>query len=529
MHMPLGGGDGSSGPAWDRTGKGGTMSSERSSGRVSGAIIAVVGALLLGGSSARGVTLYVDDDAPLGGDGLTWDTAYHFLQDALARAGHGSGVNEIHVGQGVYKPDQDEAGNVTPGDREATFQLIDGVALMGAYAGFGTPDPEQRDYVLYETILSGDLAGNDVPDFQNNDENSYNVVTGHDVIATAVIDGCFITGGNADGSGDQRFGAGIHANYGSPTIRKCVISANIAESYGGGIRCFFGSTQVIDSTISGNVSGAHGGGVYFVGAGMPLLSGCVLTSNTGAYGGGVYIGDCEATVSRCVIAENAAQDGGGVECNSPTLVVSCLIQGNSAEQLGGGIKCSEGTEVVNCTVVGNATAGEGGGIRCQYATPIVNCVVWGNEPQQVTGPAVVTYSDVQGGMAGQGNIDADPLFVDSDNGDCHLLPGSPCIDAADNTAVPDGVTTDLDGNPRFVDDPDTEDTGYGTPPIVDMGAYEYQPSECPADFNGDGIVNTADLLHLLGCWGTDCGDVNGDGTTNTADLLALLAAWGECA
>ncbi|MDY7109092.1 MAG: hypothetical protein SYC29_10705 [Planctomycetota bacterium] len=52
--------------------------------------------------------------------------------------------------------------------------------------------------------------------------------------------------------------------------------------------------------------------------------------------------------------------------------------------------------------------------------------------------------------------------------------------------------------------------------------------ECPADFDGDGDVDTADLLHLLGCWGDGCGDVDGDGDTDTADLLALLGAWGQC-
>ncbi|MDY7107187.1 MAG: hypothetical protein SYC29_00985 [Planctomycetota bacterium] len=60
-------------------------------------------------------------------------------------------------------------------------------------------------------------------------------------------------------------------------------------------------------------------------------------------------------------------------------------------------------------------------------------------------------------------------------------------------------------------------------------AYIFSTSNsCPADFDGNGVVNTADLLHLLGCWATGCGDVNGDGTTNTADLLELLGAWGEC-
>ena len=51
---------------------------------------------------------------------------------------------------------------------------------------------------------------------------------------------------------------------------------------------------------------------------------------------------------------------------------------------------------------------------------------------------------------------------------------------------------------------------------------------CPADFDGDGDVDTTDLLFLLGAWGTPDGDVDGDGDTDTADLLALLAAWGEC-
>jgi hypothetical protein len=53
-------------------------------------------------------------------------------------------------------------------------------------------------------------------------------------------------------------------------------------------------------------------------------------------------------------------------------------------------------------------------------------------------------------------------------------------------------------------------------------------SECPADFDGDGDVDTADLLFLLAAWGTADGDVDGDGDTDTADLLALLAAWGQC-
>jgi hypothetical protein len=127
--------------------------------------------------------------------------------------------------------------------------------------------------------------------------------------------------------------------------------------------------------------------------------------------------------------------------------------------------------------------------------------------------------------------------VNAAGGDLHISAGSPCIDAANNSAPGlAGITTDLDGNPRFVNDPATADTGMGTPPIVDMGAFEYQPP-CPADCAPppDGSVNVTDLLALLAQWGASGGggcDIapppGGDGVVNVSDLLALLAAWGLC-
>ena len=64
------------------------------------------------------------------------------------------------------------------------------------------------------------------------------------------------------------------------------------------------------------------------------------------------------------------------------------------------------------------------------------------------------------------------MFVDEAGGDLHLQPGSPCIDAGDNSA-PALPTTDIDEDDRKIDDPTVPDTGNGTPPIVDMGADEY--------------------------------------------------------
>ena len=112
--------------------------------------------------------------------------------------------------------------------------------------------------------------------------------------------------------------------------------------------------------------------------------------------------------------------------------------------------------------------------------------------------------------------------------------GSPCIDAADNTAVPQGTTTDLDGNPRLVDDPCAEDTGFGDPPIVDMGPYEFQASSGPVgDLDGDCTIGITDLLILLAAW-RPCpdppdpcpADLDDDGTVGILDLLILLSNWG---
>jgi hypothetical protein len=56
---------------------------------------------------------------------------------------------------------------------------------------------------------------------------------------------------------------------------------------------------------------------------------------------------------------------------------------------------------------------------------------------------------------------------------------------------------------------------------------------CPADFNGDGFVNAADLSILLGNWGpwqptSPDTDFNNDNVTDAADLAVLLGGWGEC-
>jgi hypothetical protein len=96
---------------------------------------------------------------------------------------------------------------------------------------------------------------------------------------------------------------------------------------------------------------------------------------------------------------------------------------------------------------------------------LYSCVQWLLEP--IPGEDPPNPDDFPG------SHDSDPLFLDLPGRDLHLGPGSPCIDAGDNTCFPPEILTDLDGLARFFDDPETPDTGNGTPPIADMGAYEF--------------------------------------------------------
>jgi hypothetical protein len=97
-------------------------------------------AKLAAGKGNGGSVLRVDDDAPPGGDGASWATAYAYLQDALAVAADpGNGITEIRVAAGRYLPDRSERNPDGTGERGAAFELVDGVILLGGFAGLGGP------------------------------------------------------------------------------------------------------------------------------------------------------------------------------------------------------------------------------------------------------------------------------------------------------------------------------------------------------------------------------------------------------
>jgi len=141
--------------------------------------MAAAGSAGFGANTAHGsgAILYVDASAPGGGDGRSWQGAFSFLTDALADADADLAVVEIHIAQGRYVPDQSHAVPGGTGDRAASFEVRSGLALIGGFAGIGSGDPNAWDPELYESVLNGDLAGNDDPQTGlGRDENAWTVV-----------------------------------------------------------------------------------------------------------------------------------------------------------------------------------------------------------------------------------------------------------------------------------------------------------------------------------------------------------------
>jgi predicted outer membrane repeat protein len=277
----------------------------------------------------------------------------------------------------------------------------------------------------------------------------------------------------------------------NPTISNCRLAHNSGEHLAGAIYCRDSSSTISNCTIWRNSSGELGGGIYCGWGGSPKITNCTITSNSsGDRGGGFACWQSSPIITGCTISDNTAVGkGGAVYCEEthPT-INSSTITGNSAYLYGGGIYCDYHTEptIMNCTITENWADYAGGGIYCNdRRLTITNGILWDNFPDQMYAiadnyPSAV-YSNIQDSWAGQGNIDADPRFVEAGywdmngvwvEGDYHLLEDSPCVDAGDPNYVPGPNETDLDGNPRVIGG------------RIDIGAYEYiQPILAEVDIN----------------------------------------------
>jgi hypothetical protein len=265
-------------------------------------------------------------------------------------------------------------------------------------------------------------------------------------------------------------GGGVYMSAGAPLIENTVVSGNTSlAGWAGGIFIGEASPTISASLIIDNLAGTDGGGLIIWGASQPALIATAIAKNTARGGGGIKLGSASALrVYDSRIDGNTADQSAGVWVQDSTLAMTnTFVVDNRA--LAGGPGAMDfwrsSSRLVNVTIAGNSATEGPGGIAFTTDQPdgslvILNSILAlnGNDDLSCSGGTCsVTYSDVQEGISGSGNLSADPKFVDQPNGDYHLKSVSPAIDAGTSDGAP---ATDFEGDPR--------PTG-----AVDMGADEF--------------------------------------------------------
>lgn len=353
--------------------------------------------------------IYVNQEKPPGGSGVSWTEAISSLTEAIDLAKPG---DQIWVAKGIYKPSVD--------DQKVSFVLKTGVEIYGGFIGEET-SLDQRDWKGYPTILSGDLLDNDNGEINSYDpsrqDNSYHVVVSSSTDESAILDGFIIESGNANGGGlgylgagiylvksdaqilrctiqknTALFGAGIYNTKGNASFDECVFTNNWAEFLGGGLYNYFGVIRVANTNFSEN-SAYTGGAVFNIldfynsrfincsminnyainaGGGManqyssPHLQSCSIIYNEAESGGGIYNYSSSPLIEDSFIENNTAAYGGGMNNYQGIYgqVIRTTISNNYASFGGGGLYNNQGgnLRLEDCTINNNEADIFGGGV-----------------------------------------------------------------------------------------------------------------------------------------------------------------------
>lgn len=460
---------------------------------------------------------YVRHDAPDGGDGLSWSTAYNAIEDGLANAvaeddiwvtsGNYQISNTIEIPENIslYGGFSGEELLLSERNIDAYHSIIDGndsllcVQNHGLIDGFhithgnsGVGGIENRGTVryceLYENIgafysgiymLSGLVTNCNIRGFSDVNMSSG---TGVGLEGGVLQDSVISNHKGAQGGGVKNYSGTvqrceIYENYDMSSVSggnfyeeggggifnlaglvsHCRVYQNMTSASGGGINNISGTVEFCE--VFQNSAVHRAGGIYFDYSGEygeGYVRNCEIYDNESLYSSGGF--DCRGVAENCRIFANSTAGFGGGVLVSGTLI-NCLIYDNEADAGGGIYNCGR---VRNCTVANNS-ADIGGGMYC-YGE-ITNSIIWHNFPDEIykaSNDDLVTYTCSSSLINGNGNISADPMFVNISGErltwDFHLLADSPCIDAGSLVNMPE---IDLEGISRPV--------GSGN----DMGAFEY--------------------------------------------------------
>lgn len=515
-------------------------------------------------SPALGVTIHRVDGSLTGPgpqDGTSWATAFRSLNSALNRT---AAYDEIWVARGTYRPGTISTDTFELREGGSPERHNDNILIFGGFLGVNHPTlpggetlRTQRDFVKNVTVLSGDIVGT------TNDVQTVLKI----LVPYAEVNGFTITGGVGTN------GAGLKIEHMSnPTLVNCrfvdngVVAENENQEHDtqGGAISFQGVSQAVieDCVFEGNRAGA-GAAIWLPGfsseIGRPTIRRCRFVNNYAArwgaaidnrYQSEIIVQDCFFENNRADVGFQATEDhhrGGGAfySINGRAKLINCVFFGNRSAQNGGAVSIEGGgvqLTMINCTFSGNTAGWIGGGFYQHEGDSILtNCVFWDNSDFDGTSNAQsqirindqsqnltysVTYSCIMDDTpgdgnipygAGSGNIDDEPLFLNSFRGNLHLQQDSPCIDAGNNAAVT--VADDIDGRPRKI------------PTVVDMGAHEFdsQFTDCDSngilddieisesgslDCNGNGILDRCEVPEPG--TGLDC---NGNGVPDSCDIF----------
>ncbi len=494
--------------------------------------------------TATGSRLHVNASASGGGDGQAWESSIKSLQGALEVAEFFPGqIAEIWVATGTYVPTRRLEEN---DPRSETFQMIEGVSLFGGFAG-DEASIDERDIQANPTSLSGDLKGDDGPDFARFDENALIVVYAHfgnPYKTETWLDGFTVTSSNGV--------AGGFFSTATPHIIDCIFTTNY-QGNGATVRAslilencqFFDNTsrglRVEDTFTSPLISDCwfegNGGGLWFQ-AQDGLVTDCVFINNdTGTNGGGCRFETTNASLVKCIIVGNSSDDaGGGVWFSSSTGMISnCFIAGNVSNDEGGGVTLANAgdagiancvisgnacltddaggisveknglSRVVNCVIFGNESLGSVSGVFARFDDVVVdidNCVIWGNtagagpgEATELGGAGIfdINYTIVEdwtGDFGGVGNSGSDPLFVDPDGSDD--IPGT---DDDDLRLQPGSPAIDAGNNDALpADTADLDGDGFTLEELpIDLDGAQRQHDDPDTRDTGNGEAPIVDI------------------------------------